>query len=61
MLDGCGVNGHHWVYAAAATDLGLDIQVTDTATGTIWSYAKGPGEPAPAITESKAFPNSCGP
>ena len=61
VLDGCAINGHYWVYSAAATDLGLDITVTDTATGAIWDYAKPPGPPAPAITESKAFPDSCGP
>ena len=61
VLDGCAINGHYWVYSAAATDLGLDITVTDTATGSTWTYAKKPGPPAPAITESKAFPDSCGP
>ena len=61
VLDGCAINGHHWVYSAAATDLGLDITVTDTATGAAWTYAKKPGPPAPAITESEAFPDSCGP
>ena len=59
VLDGCAINGHHWVYSAAATDLGLDITVTDTATGSTWSYEKEPGPPAAAITESKAFPDSC--
>ncbi len=61
VLDGCAINGHYWVYSAAATDLGLDITVTDTATGARWTYEKGPGPPAPAITESEAFPESCGP
>ena len=61
VLDGCAINGHYWVYSAAATDLGLDITVTDTATGAIWDYAKRPGPPAPAITDAKAFPDSCGP
>ena len=61
VLDGCAINGHHWVYSAAATDLGLDITVTDTATGAVWPYAKEPGPPAPAITESEAFSDSCGP
>ena len=61
VLDGCAINGHHWVYSAAATDLGLDIAVIDTSTGATWTYAKKPGPPAPAITESDAFPDSCGP
>ena len=61
VLDGCAINGHHWVYSAAATDLGLDIVVTDTATASTWSYAKEPGPPAPAITASEAFSDSCRP
>ncbi len=60
VLDGCAINGHYWVYSAAATDLGLDITVTDTVAGAAWTYAKEPGPPAPAITDSKAFPESCG-
>ena len=59
VLDGCAINGHHWVYAASATDLGMDITVTDTVTGSTWTYEKEPGNPAPAITESEAFPDSC--
>ena len=61
VLDGCGVNDHHWVYAAAATDLGLDIAVKDTATGSEWTYSKEPGAPAPAITANDAFADSCRP
>ena len=59
VLDGCQINGHHWVYAASATDQGLDITVTDTASGKTWSHSKAPGLPAAAITASKAFPDSC--
>ena len=55
VLDGCAINDHHWVYAASATDQGLDIVVTDTLTGKTWTHSKAPGPPAPAITESNAF------
>jgi hypothetical protein len=61
VLDGCTVNGNHWVYSAAATDLGLDITVTDMETDTTWTYTKEPGPPAPAITDSGAFTESCRP
>lgn len=30
VLDGCGVNDHHWVYAASASDLGMTLVVRDT-------------------------------
>ena len=59
VLDGCAVNGHYWVYGASTTDLGYVIRVTDTATGEIQEYRNEPGRPAAAITDAKAFPNSC--
>ena len=61
VLDACAVNDHYWVYAASTTDLGYAIRVTDTATGDIKEYTNEPGRPAPAITDAKAFPDSCGP
>ncbi|MDE2691056.1 MAG: hypothetical protein OXI49_11125 [Acidobacteriota bacterium] len=30
VLDGCGVNQHHWVFAATASDVGLRLIVRDT-------------------------------
>lgn len=30
VLDGCAFNGHHWVYAASASDLGMELVVRDT-------------------------------
>ncbi len=32
VLDACTSNGHHWVFAASATDVGFDLQVRDTVT-----------------------------
>ena len=61
VLDGCAVNGHHWVYGASTTDLGYVIRVTDTATSEVREYRNEPGRPAPAITDDRAFPDSCGP
>ena len=60
VLDGCSFNGNHWVFAASATDLGLDIEVTDTLTGLTREYTKAPGAPAPAITDVSAFSGACG-
>ena len=59
VLDGCGVNGNHWVLAASATDLGLDLVVRDTLTGEVRRYGKVPGSPAPAFVDAAAFPQSC--
>lgn len=37
VLDGCGVNGHWWVFYAAATDQYLSIDVHDRRGGGRWS------------------------
>ncbi|MXX75075.1 MAG: hypothetical protein F4210_15590 [Holophagales bacterium] len=59
VLDGCGVNQHHWVFAASATDVGLNLTVRDTMSAASKTYIKDPGEPAPAITDVGAFPDAC--
>ena len=60
VLDGCAVNGHHWVYGASTTDLGYVIRVTDTVTREFREYRNEPGRPAPAITDGEAFSAACG-
>lgn len=59
VLDGCWFNDHYWAYTASATDMGLDISVTDTLTGDVRPYTKSPRAPAPAFSEAAASPNSC--
>lgn len=59
VLDGCGLNGHAWVYGASATTLGYSIRVTDTATGNEREYVNETGSPGSAITDALAFPNGC--
>jgi hypothetical protein len=59
VLDGCGVNGRAWVFAASTTDLGFTIRVEDTATGEVKEYRAEPGAPASAITDMKAFSGAC--
>ena len=61
VLDGCGVNGRYWVFAASATDVGFDIEVEDTQTGDVRRYTKSPGEPAAAMADLAAFPTACQP
>ncbi|MEO8196284.1 MAG: hypothetical protein ABI689_06140 [Thermoanaerobaculia bacterium] len=36
VLDGCGSNGHHWIYAAGLTDVEAHLTVTDTETSEVW-------------------------
>ncbi len=59
VLDGCEINGHVWVFAASATELGYTIRVTDTATDDVAVYRNEPGTSAPAITDVEAFESSC--
>ena len=42
MLGGCSYNGHHWVFAASATDMGLVLMVRDTVTGAIKDFLSLP-------------------
>ena len=62
VLDGCETNGHRWVFAASTSDLGYEITVTDTeGIDPPKVYRNEPGKPAPAISDTKAFPNGCAP
>lgn len=58
VLDGCGINGHHWVYAASATSLPFEMAVTDTETGEVYRYSKGADDPV-ALADPAAFTDSC--
>lgn len=55
VLNGCGVNGHYWVFGAAATNVEHTIQVTDTQTGEVKTYTNPLGTTSPAITDTEAF------
>ena len=55
VLDGCGVNGHWWVFGAAATDLGFEIDVRDTRTGERKRYTNPAGTSPRAISDVSAF------
>ena len=59
VLDGCGLNGNVWFYAAATTNLGYTITVRDSVTGRTNTYGNEPDVPAPAVTDVFAFPLSC--
>ena len=55
VLDGCDLNGHFWVFAAAATNVEYRMRVTDTESGTVQEYVNPLGRAAPAITDTSAF------
>lgn len=55
VLDGCAINGHHWVFFGATTDVGYTLTVTDTERGVFRRYENGLGVAAPSVTETRAF------
>jgi hypothetical protein len=55
VLDGRGVNGHHWVFHAGLSNLAYEIVVTDTASGATWRYQKARGA-LDAGADTTAFP-----
>ena len=58
VLDGCGVNGHRWVFVAPVTDLALNLEVREVSTGRKWRYRNPGGETADPRGDTGAFPCS---
>jgi hypothetical protein len=38
VIDGCGLNGHYWVFAGGLTNVAATITVTDTQAGVVETY-----------------------
>ncbi|MCG8456574.1 MAG: hypothetical protein MI919_09865, partial [Holophagales bacterium] len=55
VLDGCEINGHFWVYAAASTDVEYQLSVTDLETGQLFTYQNPLGTASPAVDAIQAF------
>lgn len=55
VLDGCEVNGRHWVFAAGTTTVEHTLKVTDTTTGEVAVWSNPPGRASPAITDTRAL------
>lgn len=55
VIDGCAVNGRHWVFAAATTNVHYVLTVTDTTTGRSRRYENPSGVVSPAITDTGTF------
>ncbi len=56
VLDGCSINGADWVFAASATTLRFDMEVTDTVTGEVRRYGNEAGRKADAETIAALVP-----
>ncbi|MEM7584932.1 MAG: PKD domain-containing protein [Acidobacteriota bacterium] len=55
VLDGCALNDHFWVFAAATTNVGYTLRVTDTFSGQVQEFTNPVGTSAPSITATEAF------
>ena len=56
VLDGCGINGKRWVFAAGTTDVGWTLTVEDRQQGLVKTYENPLGMPSATITDDHAFP-----
>ena len=59
VLDGCAINGHFWVFAAAATDVEYTLRVEDLVGEQVWERTNSLGTRSPAFTDARAF-SLCG-
>lgn len=55
VLNGCGLNGHYWVFAGGLTNVRADITVRDTSTGAVRTYANPQGTPFQPLQDTSAF------
>ncbi|MCG8454764.1 MAG: lactonase family protein, partial [Holophagales bacterium] len=55
VLDGCDINGRHWVLAAATTDVGYTLTVQDDFTGERTAYTNSLGTASPAVVDVEAL------
>ena len=58
VLDGCGVNGHRWVFVAPVTDLAFNLVVESPDGGRRWTHTNRLGQTADAASDVAAFPCS---
>jgi hypothetical protein len=55
VLDGCGVNGHPWVFVSGLTNLEVVVTVTDAFTGQSATYYNLQGVPFQPIVDTATF------
>jgi hypothetical protein len=56
VLDGCTVNGHHWVFLSSGSTVRYVVTVRDTLTGEVRTYLNELREEAPLEADTRAFP-----
>ena len=56
VIDACALTNTWWVFSAATTNVYYQMNVTDVQSGQTKIYFNYPGPPAPAVTDTAAFP-----
>ncbi|HXT20473.1 MAG TPA: CSLREA domain-containing protein [Thermoanaerobaculia bacterium] len=56
VLDGCGVNGHYWVFTSGLTDVGVELAVDDTRSGRRYVHTNPRGHAFTADLATEAIP-----
>jgi hypothetical protein len=59
VINGCSLNGKIWVFAAATTNVGYTLRITDMETGEQRLYENPVGTLAPATIDIDAFSAQC--
>ncbi|PYQ56954.1 MAG: hypothetical protein DMF53_24025 [Acidobacteria bacterium] len=55
VLDACGFNQRHWVFAGGLSDVETTLTVTDTRTGAVMIYRNPQGKPFAPLQDTAAF------
>jgi 6-phosphogluconolactonase (cycloisomerase 2 family) len=55
LLDACNAFGRFWFFAAGLTNVGVQLTVTDLATGEVRIYTNPEGRPFPPMQDTSAF------
>lgn len=55
VIDGCGYNGHYWIFASGLTNLGVSLRVTDTLSGTVYVHDNPSGQTFAPLLDIEAF------
>lgn len=56
VLDGCGVNGHFWMFAGGLTNVRVDLTLADTLIGEVRVWHNPQGRSFQPIQDTRAFP-----
>jgi plastocyanin len=59
VLDGCSINGSHWVFAAGLTNVEVQLKVVDGQTGIVYEKLNPLNTAFAPIQDTGAFPDSC--